>query len=193
MTMQHPGAPVESGYVHVNGLQMYHEIHGETHGSGPPLVLLHGNLSTIETSFGKLLPQLAETRQVVAIEQQGHGRTADIERPFSLGQWAQDTIALLRQLGIARADFFGYSSGGAVALEIVLRFPTLARKLVWAGGASYQCDGFYPELLAAGDVKPEDLDGSPFQQAYASVAPHPEHWRRLVEKIADLDRATEGW
>jgi pimeloyl-ACP methyl ester carboxylesterase len=180
----------KSSYARVNGLNMYYEIHGE----GQSLVLLHGNLSTISTSFGKVLPELSSTRRIIAIEQQGHGHTADIDRPFSIEQWAQDTVTLLQHLGIEQADFFGYSSGGAVALEIALRYPTLARKLVWAGGTSYKRDGLYPELLAAGEaMKPEDLDGSAFQQAYAGIAPHPEHWHRLVTKIADLDRATLGW
>src|SRR5713226_3599197 len=189
-TQNHSSMPAESGYVPVNGLEMYYEIHG----SGRPLVLLHGNLSTIGTSFGKVLPKLALTRRMIAVEQQGHGHTADIDRPFSLEHWAQDTTALLHHLGIEQADFFGYSSGGAVALEIALGSPALVRKLVWAGGTSYRRDGFYPELLAAGKtMKPADLDGSPFQQAYARIASHPEHWHRLVAKIADLDRATLGW
>jgi pimeloyl-ACP methyl ester carboxylesterase len=184
-TQNHPGTPVESGYIPVNGLKMYYEIHG----SGRPLALLHGNLSTIGTSFGKVLPKLASTRRIIAVEQQGHGHTADIDRRFSLEHWAQDTTALLHHLGIEQADFFGYSSGGAVALEIALRSPALVRKLVFAGGTSYRRDGFYPELLEAGEaMKPEDLDGSPFQQAYASIAPHPEQWHRLVAKIAALDR-----
>jgi pimeloyl-ACP methyl ester carboxylesterase len=191
MTTQNQlGTPVEHGYVPVNGLKMYYEIHG----SGRPLVLLHGNLSTIGTSFGKVLPLLASTRRIIAVEQQGHGHTADIDRPFSIKQWAEDTTTLLRHLGIEQADFFGYSSGGAVALEIALSSPALVRKLVWAGGTSYRRDGHYPELLAAGDaIKPEDLDGSPFQQKYASVAPHPENWHRLVAKIAALDRTIEDW
>ncbi|TMF44599.1 MAG: alpha/beta fold hydrolase, partial [Chloroflexi bacterium] len=158
--------------------EMYYEIHG----SGRPLVLLHGNLSTIGTSFGKVLPKLSPARRIIAVEQQGHGHTADIDRPFSIEQWAEDTTALLGHLGIEQADFFGYSSGGAVALEIALRSPSLVRKLVWAGGTSYRRDGLYPELLKASEaMKPEDLDGSPFQQD------------RLVAKIADLDRATQGW
>jgi pimeloyl-ACP methyl ester carboxylesterase len=189
-TQNQPGTPVEHGYVPVNGLKMYYEIHG----SGRPLVLLHGNLSTIGTSFGKVLPKLASTRRMIAVEQQGHGHTADLDRPFSLEHWAEDTTALLHHLGIEQADFFGYSSGGAVALEIALRSPALVRKLVFAGGTSYRRDGHYPELLAAGAaMKPEDLDGSPFQQEYARVAPHPEHWHRLVAKIADFDRTIEGW
>jgi len=191
MTAQHPFAsPVESGYVPVNELEMYYEIYG----SGQPLVLLHGNLSTISTSFGKVIPLLAATRRLIAVEQQGHGHTADIDRPFSIGQWARDTTALLRHLGIEQADFFGYSSGGAVALEIALHAPELVRKLIWAGGTSYKRDGLYPELLASGEtMKPEDLDGSPFQQAYARVAPHPENWHHLVRKVAEIDRTTEGW
>src|SRR2546423_14126765 len=190
-TQNHPATPVESGYVPVNGLEMYYEIHGNGRPQVPQvtLVLLHGNLSTIGTSFGKVLPKLSSTRRIIAIEQQGHGHTADIDRPFSLEQWAEDTTALLRHLGIEQADFFGYSSGGAVTLEIALRSPTLVRKLVWAGGTSYRRDGFYPELLAGGEaMKPEDLDGSPFQQAYASIAPHPEQWHRLGAQIAALDR-----
>jgi pimeloyl-ACP methyl ester carboxylesterase len=186
-TQNHASTLVERGYAPVNGLQMYYEIHG----SGQPLVLLHGNLSAIGTSFGKVLPQLASTRRIIAVEQQGHGHTADIDRPFSIAQWAQDTTTLLRHLLIEQADFFGYSSGGAVALEIALRSPALVRKLVLAGGTSYSRDGFYPELLAAGEsMKPEDLDGSTFQQEYARIAPHPEQWHRLVAKIADLDRAS---
>jgi pimeloyl-ACP methyl ester carboxylesterase len=181
---------MESGYVPVNGLQMYYEIYG----SGPPLVLLHGNLSTIGTSFGNLLPALAVARQVIAVEQQGHGHTMDIDRPFSIGQWAEDTTALLHHLKIEQADIFGYSSGGAVALEMALNSPALVRKLVWAGGTSYQRSGLYPEFSAAGaEMKPEDLDGSPFQQAYAEVAPYPEHWHRLVAKTVDLDRSIVGW
>ena len=186
-TQNHANTPVESGYAPVNGLEMYYEIHG----SGQPLVLLHGNLSAIGTSFGKVLPQLAATRRIIAVEQQGHGHTADIDRPFSIAQWAQDTTVLLRHLLIEQADFFGYSSGGAVALEIARHSPTLVRKLVLAGGTSYSRDGFYPELLTAGEaMKPEDLDGSPFQQEYARIAPHPEQWHRLVAKIADLDRGS---
>src|SRR2546426_8515537 len=189
-TQNHPITPVESGYVPVNGLEMYYEVHG----SGRPLVLLHGNLSTIGPSFGKVLPRLSLTRRMIAVEQQGHGHTADIDRQFSLEQWAQDTIALLRHLGIEQADFFGYSSGGAVALEIALRSPALVRKLVWAGGTSYRRDGLYPELLKASEaMKPADLDGSPFQQAYVRIAPHPEQWHWLVAKIRDLDRTTLGW
>src|ERR671924_2151233 len=98
---------VRSGYVTVNELNMYYEIHGE----GQPLVLLHGAFSAIGTSFGKILPELATTRQVIAFELQAHGRTADIDRPLAIEQMADDTAAALPQLGITQADFFGYSLG----------------------------------------------------------------------------------
>jgi pimeloyl-ACP methyl ester carboxylesterase len=99
----------------VNGLKMYYEIHGTANGNTPPLVLLHGGGSTIETSFGKVLPALAKTRQVIAFDQQGHGRTADIvDRPFTFEQSADDTAGLLRHLKIGKADFFGYSNGGHI-------------------------------------------------------------------------------
>ena len=99
----------KSGYVAVHGLKMYYIIQG----AGRPLVLLHGALSNIDTDFGKMLPELAKQRQVIAVEQQAHGHTADIDRPLTYAQMAEDTAELLRQLKIERADFFGHSMGGA--------------------------------------------------------------------------------
>jgi pimeloyl-ACP methyl ester carboxylesterase len=114
---------VQTGYVPVNDLQMYYEIHGE----GQPLVLLHGAFSAIGTSFEQLLPGLAEGRHVVAFELQGHGRTADIDRPLTLEALADDVGAAIDQLGLGRADIFGYSTGAAVALHVVLRHPEVVR------------------------------------------------------------------
>lgn len=116
MAMKKTITAARSGYVSVNGLNMYYEIHG----TGLPLVLLHGALSATGTSFGKLLPSLAEARQVIAIEQQAHGHTADIDRPLTIKQMADDTTALLRQLGIEKADIFGYSLGAGIALQIAI-------------------------------------------------------------------------
>ena len=118
-----------SGYVSVNGLRMYYEIHGD----GLPLVLLHGGLMTIETSFAGFLPSLARTRRVIAVEQHAHGRTADIDRPLTFEQEANDTAALLEQLQIVNADVFGYSDGGILGLGLAIRQPSLVRKLVLAG------------------------------------------------------------
>ena len=183
-----PAETNQSGYASVNGLEMYYEVHG----AGRPLVLLHGALMTIESS-GELLPSLAETRRVIAVEQQAHGRTADIDRPFGYEQMADDTAALLRELGIEGADLFGYSMGGAIALQVAIRHPELVRELVLAAPA-YGRDGFYPEVLAnIRNLKPEDLIGSPWHDAYAGVAPDPEDWPALLARVRRLVGGFEGW
>ena len=178
-----------TGYAPVDELDIYYEVHG----SGQPLVLLHGAMSTIGTSFGKVLPSFARSRQVVAIEQQSHGHTADIDRPLTYEQMADDTAAVLRHLDIARADVFGYSMGGGVALQVAVRHPDLVRKLVLASTA-YEPEGFHPGALDnAADVKPEDLAGTPFQEDYVRTAPNPGHWARLVAKCGQLDSGFKGW
>ncbi len=175
--------------VSVNGLDMYHEVHG----TGRPLVLLHGAMSTIETSFRRTLPALAETRQVIAIEQQAHGRTADIDRPLTYGQMADDTAAVLRELDIEMADFFGYSMGAGISLELAIRHPDLVRKLVIASLA-YSREGLHPEIVdVIESTRPEDLAGSVFEEAYLDVAPYPEQWPALIAKCNRLDREFDGW
>lgn len=172
----------------INGLNMYYEVHG----TGRPLVLLHGALTTIETSFGKILPALAKTRQVIAIEQQAHGRTGDIARPFSGEQMAEDTAALLRHLKIENADFFGYSMGSGVAMHVAIKHPQLVRKLALAAPL-YSRDGFYPHVLAQIEMlKPEHLAGTPWHQAYLKVASRPGDWPTLIEKIKQYNREFKG-
>jgi pimeloyl-ACP methyl ester carboxylesterase len=184
-----PSTPVESGYAAVNGIEMYYE----THGSGRPLILLHGAMSTIDTDFGRVLPALAETRRIIAIEQQGHGHTADIDRPLTYELMAADTAALLQYLEVEEADFFGYSMGGGIGLYIARDNPDLVRKLVFAGGASYRPNGLYPELLEAEKtMKPEDLADTPFHEAYRKTAPDPEQWPTLVAKVTELDLNWDG-
>ena len=181
--------PDQTGYLPVNGLQMYYEIHG----TGRPLVLLHGGLSAIEVDFSKVLPSVAETRQVIGIEQQAHGHTPDIDRPLIFEQMADDTAALLRHLKIEQADFFGFSDGGNVALGIAIRHPDLVRTFVVAG-TNYNNDGLYSEVIAGIEtLEPEDLAGSPFQEAYARIAPSPERWRTLVAKIKQQTLEFAGW
>jgi pimeloyl-ACP methyl ester carboxylesterase len=183
-------AQVKTGYATVHGLKMYYRIQG----SGRPLVLLHGALSSIDTDFGKLLPELAKKRQVIAIEQQAHGHTADIDRPLTYELMADDTAELLRQLKIEKADFFGYSMGGGIAVELAIRHPELVGKLVWAGGVSYSPDGLYPMIRdGAKELKPELLVGSSWQKAYLVIAPNPTNWSALVFKIRDLDIHCGGW
>jgi pimeloyl-ACP methyl ester carboxylesterase len=117
-------------YAPINGLQMYYEIHGQPAGDRVPLLLLHGGGSTIETSSATLLPLLSKERPVIAFEQQGHGRTADVDRPFSFAQSASDAVALLRYLKVPKADLFGYSNGGHIALQVALDHPEIVRKLI---------------------------------------------------------------
>jgi pimeloyl-ACP methyl ester carboxylesterase len=170
-------------------IELYHEVHG----SGRPLVLLHGAMSTIETSFGAVLPQLAKTRRVIAIEQQAHGRTPDVDRPLSYPQMATDTIALLERLGVESADFFGYSMGAGIAVEIAIRNPALVGKLVLAS-LYVDPSGVHPGLQEQiEEVGPEDLAGTPFERAYAEVAPDPGGWAGLVAKVNELDREFTGW
>ena len=190
MVLAQAGTEAKTGYATVHGLKMYYRIQG----AGRPIVLLHGALSNIDTDFGKLLPQLAKQRQVIAVEQQAHGHTADIDRPLTYGQIADDTAELLLQLKIERADFFGYSMGGGIGLELAMNHPELVRKLVWAGGVSYSRDGLYPIIRdSAKDLSPELLAGSPWQKAYAGIAPDPTNWSALVFKIKDLDMHFAGW
>jgi pimeloyl-ACP methyl ester carboxylesterase len=182
----------QSGYAPVNGLTMYYEIHGrDTHGN-PPLVLLHGGGSTIETSFGKILPALAKDRQVVAIEQQGHGHTADIDRPFTFEQSAEDTVALLLYLKIKKADFFGYSNGGHIALEIALRHPDVVRKLVLES-IMIDRDGSNPDFWESfKDTKLEDMPAE-LREAYLRTAPHPEDLPTFFSKSVQRMLNFKGW
>ena len=157
----------QGNYVAVNGLKMYYEIHGE----GRPLILLHGAFSAIGTSFGALLPELARTRQVITFEVQGHGHTADIDRPLSYEQMADDIAAALQELGIEQADFFGYSMGAAIALQVAICHPELVRKLVFAS-VSYRLDGLHPGLMEGlAQMKPEMMVGSPWHEEYMRMHP----------------------
>src|SRR5919107_374821 len=175
-------------YAEVNGLNIYYEIHG----TGQPLVLLHGAYMTID-AMGEVVPALAETRQVIAVELQGHGRTADIDRPLSYEQMADDTAALLLHLGIEQADVFGYSMGGGVALQVAIRHPEVVRKLVVVS-ASYTSDGMHPELLEMiPTLTPEAFAGSPIEEAYLRTAPNPDDFPTLVAKLKRLDMEPFAW
>jgi pimeloyl-ACP methyl ester carboxylesterase len=178
----------QTGYAPVNGLRMYYEIYG----TGRPLVVLHGAYMTIET-MGQIVPSLAESRQVIAVELQGHGHTADIDRPLTYEHMADDVAALLRHLGIEQADVFGFSTGGGVALQLAIRHPEVVRKLV-AASASYTSDGMHPELLEmTPTITPEAFAGSPIEEAYLRSAPHPEDFPTLVAKMKQMDLKPFAW
>ncbi len=183
-------AVASAGYAPANGLQVYYEIHG----AGEPLVLLHGAMGTIQSCFGGLLPALARSRQVIALELQGHGHTADTDRPLSYEQLADDVVAVVGGRGVDRTDFVGYSMGGAVAIQTAMRHPGIVRRVVYAGGASYTASGLHPAALQAiTATTPDDLHGSVWQQAYLTVAPRPSAWATLVAKANALDRSFTGW
>jgi pimeloyl-ACP methyl ester carboxylesterase len=178
----------KGSYAEVNGLEMYYEIHS----TGQPLVLLHGAYMTID-AMGEIVPALAETQQVIAVELQGHGRTADIDRPLTYEQMADDVAAFIGHLGIEKADVFGYSMGGGVAFQVAMRHPEVVRKLVVAS-ASYTSDGMHSELLEMiPTITPEAFAGSPIEEAYLRTAPNPDDFPTLVAKLKRLDMEPFAW
>jgi len=168
---------VQGDYAEVNGLKMYYEVHG----TGQPLVLLHGAFGVVE-GWGGLLASLTQTHQVILVELQGHGRTGDIDRPLSFGAMADDVAALLRQLKIEQADVFGYSMGGGVALALAIRHPALVRKLAILGTtAGATRDTFEPETYRQFmSITPETFNFPQVKDPYTRVAPDPSQWPVLV-------------
>lgn len=178
--------PTSAGYVDVGTLDIYYERHG----SGVPLVLLHGAMGTIESCFTGLLPALARDFEVIAVELQGHGHTGDIARPLTYEGMAGDVAALLSALDLERAHVVGYSMGGAVALQLALDRPALVDHLVFAGGAAFHTSGLYPEIVSTFEsFDLHAVDGTPWHDAYRRVAPDPEAWTSLVAKVNQQDRA----
>jgi pimeloyl-ACP methyl ester carboxylesterase len=156
------------------------------------LILLHGAYMTVDL-MGPLLPGLAEIRQVIVPEMQGHGRTADEDRPITYEQMADDTAALLRHLEIDHADVVGYSMGGATALQLAIRHPALVRKLVVAS-ATFRSDGMPAEALEMfPSITPEMFAGSPIEAEYLRIAPNPGDFPTLVEKLKRLDTTEFAW
>lgn len=180
--------PASTGYAPINGLRLYYEIHGTAQLGKAPLVLLHGGGDSIRTSFGAILPVLAKARQVIAFEQQGYGRTADIaDRPFTFEQSADDTAALLDHLKIPQADLFGFSNGGTIALQVALRHPAKVRRLVLAAALFSRAGapaGFWDFMQRAQlENMPQEL-----QEEYRALAPKPENLRLFHDKAAERMR-----
>jgi pimeloyl-ACP methyl ester carboxylesterase len=175
-------------YASVNGLQLYYEIHG----SGRPLVLLHGGLMTIDLNFGPLLGPLAASRQVIAVELQGHGHTADTDRAMTIEALAGDVIALLDQLGIAEADLYGFSSGGLVACAIALSAPARVGKLIIASADAHRPPGRESAPLGE-DRLPTPADFQAMRDAYDATAPDPAHFEDFAAKNAAMVHEFPGW
>lgn len=178
----------KTGYAAVNGMRSYYEIHG----AGRPLVLLHGGFMTIPT-LQPMLGLLAAKRQVIAIELEGHGRSVDLDRPLSLRQMADDLDGLLAQLGVAQADVFGFSTGAGVALRLAIQHPARVRRLVLVS-AGIGNAAFYPSITAQWPgLTAETMKGTPMETAYKAVAPDPNRFGRLVDKMKASMLGDEPW
>lgn len=164
-------------YAAVDGLKLYYEIHG----SGSPLVLLHGGGSTIESTYGRILPELARSHQVIAVELQAHGHTLDIDRPLSFEQDADDVAALLKQLKIEKADFMGFSNGGTTCLQIAIRHPQLVNKLVLVS-ALYKRDGVIPGFFDGFEGVTLASMPKPLQEAYLKANPDPKGLQAMFDR-----------
>ncbi len=172
-------------YAAVNGIRMYYETHGPAR--GVPLVLLHGGGSTIDTTFGRILPFLARDRRVIAVEEQAHGRTTDRDAPLSFATSADDVAALLGQLGIERADVFGFSNGASIGMQIAIRHPQSVRKLVFASAMTKK-DGAHPQLWSFMQTADISNMPQPLQDAFLKVNPDRAKLKVMHDKDAERMR-----
>jgi pimeloyl-ACP methyl ester carboxylesterase len=180
-----PAQRPTTGYAPVNGLRMYYEIHGDA--SGEPLVLLHGSFMTITNNWTGWIGELSKSRKVIALEMQGHGRTADINRDFSYEGLADDVAALLDHLRIARADVLGYSMGGGIAMQVAIRHPEKVRKVV-SISAVFRHDGWVKEALDMFPLFTADmLKGSPIEIEYKKLSPTPNEFPTFVKRAIAMD------
>jgi len=182
-------AEFSGGYASVNGLKMYYEIHGE---GGIPLVLIHGGGSTIETTFGNILPSLASHGRVIAVELQAHGRTGDRNNELSFEQDADDVAGLLEFLKIEKADIFGFSNGGNTAMQVAIRHPEKVNKLVIVS-AFYQRDGFIPGFFEGMEKATLENMPEPLKTAYLKVAPDKSHLQVMHDKDRERMRHVKDW
>jgi len=167
-------------YAQVNGLNLYYEIHGK----GMPLVLIHGGGSTIESNYGRILPELAKTHQVIAVELQSHGHTADIDREMTFEQDADDVAALLTQLQIKKADIMGFSNGGTTTLQIAIRHPELVNKIIVASGLTKR-EGILPGFFEGMEHATLDQMPAPLKEAYRKINPDPKGLEAMFHRDAN--------
>ena len=180
--------PLATGHAPVNGINMYYEVHGRR--DGVPLVLLHGGGSTIEVTFSRVLPVFASSRRVIAVEEQGHGRTTDRNAPVTFESSADDVAALLRYLKVDKADIFGFSNGASVALQVAIRHPRLVRKMVFASSITKR-DGAQPQLWEF--MKQAEFSNmpQPLKDAFLRVNPDVQQLKTMQYKDAERMRTFE--
>ncbi len=181
--------PIPAGNrVEVNGMQMYYEVSGE----GNPLIVLHGAYMNIPT-MGAIIPKLAETHKVYAVELQGHGRTTDIDRPITYPNLADDVAAFMDAVNIEKADIFGYSMGAAAGLQLAIRHPDKVDKLV-AASVAYDAEGWQPDFKAfIPQMTVEMFVGMPFAEEYRKLAANPDGFPALVRKLIALEHEPMAW
>jgi pimeloyl-ACP methyl ester carboxylesterase len=185
--------PTATEYADVNGLHLYYE----TYGSGAPLVVLHGGMLTIDLNFATLIPTLARTHTVIAVEMQGHGRTANIDREITYPNLASDIVGLLDHLGIERAAVLGHSMGGGVALELAVSHPERLTAIVPIS-AGISKDGMHPDLsdpsaFETSPIMPTPQDFADFKEAYERLSPHPEQFDAFLMSLSGMDNDFAGW
>jgi pimeloyl-ACP methyl ester carboxylesterase len=184
-------APTKTGYVEVNGVNYYYEIRGK----GEPLLLLHGGLMNLDT-FGPVLPILAENREVIAVDLQGHGRTNLGDRPINLIDIGDDLAVILKELGYGQVDVVGYSFGGNSAFRLAVQHPDVVRRLVVVS-APFAQDGYFPEMLpqqaAVGAAMADMMKDTPMYKSYVAVAPKPEDFPKLLNAMGAWIRTPYDW
>jgi len=174
--------PTASGYAPVNGIKVYYEVYGK----GKPIVLLHGAFYTINMNWGQLIPDLAKTRKVIAIEFQGHGHSPFSDRKLDIVNLASDVEGVMNYLKVDSADVAGYSMGGSVAYQLAIQNPKRIRKLVIIS-STYKTSGWLPVVNGAfKDFKPDFFDNTPLKAAYDSIAPDKTKWRKFIQQMIDF-------
>src|SRR6266481_7773435 len=175
-------------YVSVNGINLYYEMHG----TGRPLIMLHGGFGTFEM-FTALAPALAQNHQVIGVDLYGHGRTALTDRPIHFEQMADDIAGLIGHLGLEKADLLGFSLGGAVALQTAIRHPERVNQLVVIS-TPFKRTGWHPEMQAGmAAIAPEIFLNTPIYEDYRRVAPKPEDFPRLVANMREALSQDYDW
>lgn len=178
----------QTGYAPVNGLQLYYE----SYGNGQPLILIHGGFG-LAGMFASLIPALATTRRVIAVELQAHGHTADVDRAFTYAQFGDDIAALIAHLGLSQADVMGYSLGGGTAWQTAIRHPKSVRKLIVLS-APIKRLAWFPDVLAGmGAINPDGMMQTPLYAAYSAVAPDPKGFVLLARKTQQLLAQPYDW